>query len=628
MTGPARPGHAAAPLVPGQHRGSDLQRSHALRGPADDVEDVLREPGRPLDTAVRDDMERRFATDFSRVRVHTDTAAAASAARLGAHAYTLGQDIVFGAGNYQPRTAPGRALLAHELTHTVQQAGVRPAAPGGVTVGASDDGFERAASAAGEAVLTGHGPLGRTDAVRVATPRIQRAGFWESIGSFFSGIGEGIARAFGGGTFTDSELSAYLRILATTGRIEDGIDSDNKAREVVRRRAAGRAPYTDITAVTRALLIQEMVSGVLSGEDQGAILTLLTEMTGDERTLVFTQTGDRLFTGFTGGNLVRLHRLLRGAPADQVLVRLLARSLREAFRGLGTDEQAVYEVLSYPDSTVREVINYYNDNLNDHTGRGVVEDVRDEMSDAELAAAERLLAAAHVFDPAYTVEHTTAIGSEVAGDTDRVWAGLIVRGKESADHAPGVMDQHADVVIPDRDGNMVTRGYFGDQPGTHGSSAGSRASIGMDIPGVSADMAWFLVNRRAYVDLELAQLVDMKSSLILVKVTRAQARILTGYWRRLERDPGAFFFLGRNCSTAAAAGFTEATVQGEITGLDTPDNLYGQIRARYPDAYMISGYYGYRRAGLQWQLAAGGPRLVDPGTGPWLGPYIVERRLR
>lgn len=66
-------------------------------------------------------MEARFGQDFSRVRVHSDGRAAVSAREVGAHAYTVGHDIVFGSGRYQPGSPGGRSLLAHELTHVVQQ---------------------------------------------------------------------------------------------------------------------------------------------------------------------------------------------------------------------------------------------------------------------------------------------------------------------------------------------------------------------------------------------------------------------------------------------------------------------------------------------------------------------------
>jgi hypothetical protein len=79
--------------------------------------------GQPLDAAARRFMEPRFGHDFSRVRVHTGPAAVASARSMDAQAYTVGSHIAFDAGRYAPANASGRELLAHELTHVVQQAG-------------------------------------------------------------------------------------------------------------------------------------------------------------------------------------------------------------------------------------------------------------------------------------------------------------------------------------------------------------------------------------------------------------------------------------------------------------------------------------------------------------------------
>ena len=85
------------------------------------VADTLRSPGTPLEPDTRAFMESRFGHDFGQVRVHTDASAAASAESLNALAYTAGRHIVFGAGQYATATAAGRRLIAHELTHTIQQ---------------------------------------------------------------------------------------------------------------------------------------------------------------------------------------------------------------------------------------------------------------------------------------------------------------------------------------------------------------------------------------------------------------------------------------------------------------------------------------------------------------------------
>lgn len=80
-----------------------------------------RSGGRPLDRQMRTFMESRFGFDFSKVRVHTDGEAAAAAKGVNAVAYTIGNNIMFGAGHYEPETTEGRKLIAHELVHTVQQ---------------------------------------------------------------------------------------------------------------------------------------------------------------------------------------------------------------------------------------------------------------------------------------------------------------------------------------------------------------------------------------------------------------------------------------------------------------------------------------------------------------------------
>lgn len=84
------------------------------------VQEVLHSSGQPLDSSTRDFMQPRFGHDFSRVRVHTDREAASAAQAIGARAYTVGQHIVFGPGQYDTTTGDGRRLLAHELTHTLQ----------------------------------------------------------------------------------------------------------------------------------------------------------------------------------------------------------------------------------------------------------------------------------------------------------------------------------------------------------------------------------------------------------------------------------------------------------------------------------------------------------------------------
>jgi hypothetical protein len=91
------------------------------------VHDVLRSSGQPLDSSFRASFEPRFGHDFSGVRVHTGPQAAAAAASIQAKAFTAGSSIVFGAGQYAPSQPQGQELLAHELTHVIQQGASSPA---------------------------------------------------------------------------------------------------------------------------------------------------------------------------------------------------------------------------------------------------------------------------------------------------------------------------------------------------------------------------------------------------------------------------------------------------------------------------------------------------------------------
>ncbi|MDN7179625.1 DUF4157 domain-containing protein [Caballeronia sp. SEWSISQ10-4 2] len=128
---------ATAPASGAQHRaakapercgcGGQAQPCKACAAPSGEAAAVIRATqasrGRALDETTRTTMEQQFKRDFSRVRVHADDHAADVARAVHANAFTYGANIFFGAARYRPQTARGRALLAHELTHVVQQAG-------------------------------------------------------------------------------------------------------------------------------------------------------------------------------------------------------------------------------------------------------------------------------------------------------------------------------------------------------------------------------------------------------------------------------------------------------------------------------------------------------------------------
>jgi outer membrane protein OmpA-like peptidoglycan-associated protein len=87
------------------------------------VDRVLSNSGSPLEAGLQQDMSQRFGHDFSRVRVHTGDEAARSAQDVSASAYTVGHNVVFNAGQFAPQTNEGQRLIAHELTHVIQQSG-------------------------------------------------------------------------------------------------------------------------------------------------------------------------------------------------------------------------------------------------------------------------------------------------------------------------------------------------------------------------------------------------------------------------------------------------------------------------------------------------------------------------
>ena len=146
-----------------------LQRAAAERGPgaaaSPAVHRVLRAPGAPLDEEIQAVMGARFEHDFSRVRVHTDEEAAASARAVSAAAYTVGEHVVFDRGRYAPETAAGRGLLVHELAHVVQQSGV--AIPDHLPIEPAGSPAERQAARAAGSVDAAPGS---------AAPAVQREG--------------------------------------------------------------------------------------------------------------------------------------------------------------------------------------------------------------------------------------------------------------------------------------------------------------------------------------------------------------------------------------------------------------------------------------------------------------------
>ena len=143
---------------------TDLETEEVSAPDQSPVLDVVgRGGGEPLDKRTQRSMEQALDADLSDVRIHQDAAAGASAEAVKAHAYTVGNEVVFQPGRYEPETTEGRRMLAHELTHVVQQrSGPVEGTPTGDGIAVSDpaDRFERAAEANADRIVGAGGSSG------------------------------------------------------------------------------------------------------------------------------------------------------------------------------------------------------------------------------------------------------------------------------------------------------------------------------------------------------------------------------------------------------------------------------------------------------------------------------------
>ncbi|HEY9328679.1 MAG TPA: DUF4157 domain-containing protein [Streptomyces sp.] len=174
---------ALGPVLQRSRAGTPEQSEEEPRSPVHDV--VSSGGGAPLDTETRTDLEARMGADFSDVRIHNDSSAHESAKGVGAHAYTVGNNVVFQRDAYDPSSPQGRTTLAHELTHVIQQRSgpvEGTEAPGGIRVSDPSDRFEREAVANADRVLADPDPAPATAPVppsavpaAPAAPAVQRA---------------------------------------------------------------------------------------------------------------------------------------------------------------------------------------------------------------------------------------------------------------------------------------------------------------------------------------------------------------------------------------------------------------------------------------------------------------------
>lgn len=184
--------------------------------------------------------------------------------------------------------------------------------------------------------------------------------------------------------------------------------------------------------------------------------------------------------------------------------------------------------------------------------------------------------------------------------------GLIVRGKNNDMHNPGAMEQHADCILP----NGEPVGFFGGEGDASSGSSGpifkssisswqggpsvSLNSTGINMKGMVAHYQDLRRIRPYYVDIISAKKYQVFSTVLLLEVTASQATLFKIFWETLKLNPGSFNILGGNCSTKAAKAFAHAKIiTGGIPGLDTPNNLYKHLKAKYKDVSKIfNGHIG------------------------------------
>ena len=282
------------------------------------VDDVLSSSGQPLDSDIREWMEPRFGHDFSHVRIHTDQRAAESAQAVNALAYTVGHDVVFNTGRYQPGTESGGRLLAHELTHVVQQGRSGLATQTAKEISHPSDAAEVEADSVATRIVNGE-TVTVTQPPSATLHALSEGEAWGLAGGIVGGLGLlgltlYLTGVFDKEHFSDDELIAYLTTLATTRRIENTRSlSDNKARDVVRRWTAGNDPRFNLDNGFRAtggsltgpelkrLLIEEMLSGPTTAGDENAIITIVRRST-DRLQIVNAIGREHLWSNFSGRN--------------------------------------------------------------------------------------------------------------------------------------------------------------------------------------------------------------------------------------------------------------------------------------------------------------------------------------
>jgi hypothetical protein len=286
--------------------------------------DALASPSHVLPDAVRAPMESRFNHDFSQVRLHTDANAEESADAINARAFTIGNDMYFKTGHYAPETLSGQKLLAHELTHVVQQAGSSPKGYSQSKLAQSQPGdvYETEADAVAERVTRG-APAGNISNV-TSTPMVQRQDKDLKTGTKQDEKKKEAGSAIGEGLKTVAEQAVDNNEKVKKNFVEPAKRQWNNLGTVDKTVAIGWGAGT-VGLTYGSLLSDPNGRKVLEGVNLATPFTLIPYMPLSKFNYTLPTPDNRMFkfeTGFKADELINLWTKSRGLPEMSLGVNL------------------------------------------------------------------------------------------------------------------------------------------------------------------------------------------------------------------------------------------------------------------------------------------------------------------
>jgi hypothetical protein len=417
------------------------------------VHEVLGSPAHRLDGGARAFLEPRLGHDFGDVRVHTDARAAASARAVGASAYTVGRDVVLGA-DVPTSGAPRLGLLAHELTHVVQQRGAREAGGGALTIGGAADSLEHEAARVGTAVLAGPAAvrerapaplLSRADPAAVRRVMGRGAVVGAGIQLWPTNVVDTVVgRVAGRDRFVRDE-SARLSVL-----IGDGLTLRDLARQLLPLWTTATPGVDPVTGVP-------LLAGMIGRDELARALAVLNRFELPLPSMTQWRSGLRLALP------VEIDEATRVATVDPILILTLAGDFQAAWEPR-LDQPSTFTIAPTPAQLAQQATDF----LTVHTGalaRGIA------LSEQAItnATASRLLVGevlrrlgTGAFEVALEFMDNLSAGQVNALAAQQYGAEILVEVTRALDSSPGTVTREQQDSL-DR-ANLKLLGRIGIQP--------------------------------------------------------------------------------------------------------------------------------------------------------------------